>query len=433
MNYKQTLEYLYSSLPMFHRIGSAAYKPNLDNTIALCRLLGNPEDKFRSVHIAGTNGKGSTSHMLASVLQEAGLKVGLYTSPHLKDFRERIKINGKMISREDVVEFVNGHKEDFEKIRPSFFEMTVGMAFDYFAKKKVDIAVIEVGLGGRLDSTNVITPLLSVITNISYDHMNLLGDSLEKIAEEKAGIIKKNNIILIGEKQEEVRKVFERKAAEEDCYITYSEDLFRVSGAAQVKEGKAWMLEAEFTWPDTDERTIVRCGLPGMYQEKNLQTVLAAAYILKLLRHIPIDREQIKDGIEKVVKNTGLKGRWQILEEKPITIADTAHNEAGIDLVVKELKKVPHKKMHIVLGAVNDKDIGKILDLWPRKATYYFCKPDIPRGLPAEELRRLAKAKGLKGASYPSVKEAYRAAKENASGKDLIFVGGSTFVVGEVV
>jgi dihydrofolate synthase/folylpolyglutamate synthase len=406
MTYAQTLSYLYTRLPMYQRIGAAAYKADLNNTIAICRLLGNPENKFKSVHIAGTNGKGSVSHMLAAVLQSAGYKVGLYTSPHLKDFRERVKINGKMIPKNYVVDFVEKYKEDFETINPSFFEWTVGLAFDFFAKENVDIAIIETGLGGRLDSTNVITPFLSIITNISYDHQNLLGDTLKKIAAEKAGVIKKNGIIVISEKQSEIKQVFEAKAKKEKALLFYADEW--------VKSTKGF-----------------ECGLKGIYQKKNIRAVLLASALLNEIVNIP--GKAISVGIKNVVKLTGLRGRWDIISTKPFIVADIAHNEAGIKEVFRQVKKTPHKKLHIVFGTVNDKDIRKILTLLPKKATYYFCKADIPRALDASFLSSKANKFGLKGQIFNSVKEALISAKKNASRSDFILITGSAFVVSEAI
>lgn len=413
MNYRQTLSYLFSQLPMFQRIGAAAYKADLNTTIAICKLIGNPETKLKSVHIAGTNGKGSVSHILAAVLQSADYKVGLYTSPHLKDFRERVRINGKMISKDYVVDFVKKYKNDFEKIKPSFFEWTVGLAFDYFSKEKVDIAIIETGLGGRLDSTNVITPLLSIITNISYDHQNLLGDTLQKIAVEKAGIIKKNGIVLISEKQKDAStpfsatNVFERKAKEENALLLYSEDF--ISGIKNIE-----------------------CGLKGAYQRKNIPASILASEILNQLG-FEINSQAVINGLRDVIKLTGLRGRWDILAKKPLIIADIAHNETGIKEVFRQVKNTPHKKLHIVFGTVNDKDVGRITALLPKKARYYFCKADIPRALDAAILGIEAQKNGLNGVIFPSVKKALAAAKNNASSDDLILVTGSAFVVAEMI
>lgn len=451
---------MYDALPMFHRIGSAAYKANLDNTIAICNLLNNPQDKFKSVHIAGTNGKGSTSHMLASILQSAGYKVGLYTSPHLKDFRERIRINGKMIPQKFVIDFVSKHQSDFKRIQPSFFEMTVGLAFDYFSKQKVDIAVIEVGLGGRLDSTNVITPLLSVITNISYDHQNLLGTTLQKIAAEKAGIIKPGIPVVIGETQAGIKSIFTKKALDCNSPVFFADKLYKLKNYKQEsKKGKLYLC-ADVYRPTKLIISGLRCELPGLYQLKNIRTVLMAIEILsrpslparlpKLFnvgmvprlpaeafqrRHGPfnISFGHIYNGITSVVSQTGLMGRWQVLGEKPLVVADTGHNEAGIKEVLRQIRIIPHKKLHIVLGMVNDKDIKSILGLLPKGAIYYFCKPGIPRGLNEKELQQQAYRAGLKGSSFNSVKSAYKAARLEAAKTDMVFVGGSTFVVAEVV
>lgn len=436
MNYQQTIDYLFSQLPMFQRIGSAAYKADLDNTIAICKLLGNPENKFKSIHIAGTNGKGSTSHMLASILQSAGLKVGLYTSPHLKDFRERIRINGKMISQKSVVNFVEKYKTDFEKIKPSFFEMTVGLAFDHFAKEQVDIAIIEVGLGGRLDSTNVISPLLSVITNISFDHTNLLGDTLEKIAEEKAGIIKPNTITIIGENQKEVSSVFLKHGKEKKSGVFFSDMFFDLKNVKQKYKGSQLFLFADvyFKSMGQNEKLFrLESELPGIYQLKNIRTVLCTILFLKTTHGFRISDKAILKGFLSVKKRTGLNGRWQILSLKPLVVADTAHNEAGIKEVLEQIQLTPHQQMHFVLGMVNDKDISKILSLLPKDAIYYFCKADIPRALPASELSEQAQVFGLKGETYACIQDALIAAKENALKNDLVFIGGSTFTVAEVV
>lgn len=429
MNYQQTIDYLFSQLPMFQRVGSAAYKANLDNTLAICKLLGNPENKFKSIHVAGTNGKGSTSHMLASVLQSAGLKVGLYTSPHLKDFRERIKINGKMIPEKVVVDFVEAYKADFERIQPSFFEMTVGLAFQYFAKEEVDIAVIEVGLGGRLDSTNVITPLLSVITNISYDHTNLLGDTLQKIAAEKAGIIKPKIPVVIGERQKEIESVFIETAIKNSSELSFANEVFDVQPELAQNRGTQ-MYSVRGKDGIVFER--LECELLGSYQKKNIATVLCALHEINRVGFF-ITKDNIQEGIRKVVTQTGLLGRWQILSEKPLAIADTGHNEAGIQEVLNQIRSTPHHQLHFVLGMVNDKDISKILSMLPKNAIYYFCKANIPRALAASDLAEQASAVGLNGRVYACVQDAFMAAKSNASEKDLVFVGGSTFTVAEVV
>jgi dihydrofolate synthase/folylpolyglutamate synthase len=431
MNYQQTLEYLFSQLPMFQRVGAAAYKADLNNTIAICKLLGNPENKFRTVHVAGTNGKGSTSHMLASILQEAGLKTGLYTSPHLKDFRERIKINGEMIPEKNVIDFVQEYKKDFEEILPSFFEMTVGLAFDYFAKEKVDIAVIEVGLGGRLDSTNVITPLVSVITNISFDHTALLGNTLEKIAIEKAGIIKRGIPVVIGEASVETKNVFVGKAKNENAPVIFSEEAYQIENISQVNKGKL-ILSMDVKKHGLLIFENLESELAGVYQQKNVASVLTTADILNE-RGFLLSPKIIRQGIKKTIENTGLLGRWQILQEQPLVIADTGHNEAGIREVLKQISYTPHEDLHFVLGMVNDKDISTILKMLPKNATYYFCKAGIPRALDAKELSSQAGHYGLNGRIYNSVKEALDEAKQHAKMNDLVFVGGSTFTVAEVV
>jgi dihydrofolate synthase/folylpolyglutamate synthase len=416
---------------MFHRIGPAAYKPDLSNTIKICNALKNPETKFRSVHIAGTNGKGSTSHLLAAVLQEAGYKTGLYTSPHLKDFRERIRINGKMIPKPRVVKFVADHKKLFEKVQPSFFEWTVGLAFDYFAKQKVDIAVIETGLGGRLDSTNVITPLVSVITNISLDHTNLLGKTLKKIAGEKAGIIKPGIPVVIGETQAEVKTVFEKKARSEKAPLRFADEEFQLSDLKQTKTIPPLLQSTVKAGKNTVFKNF-NCGLPGFYQQKNIVTVLAAIDVLRESGFVIPDKA-IRKGFQNVVALTGLQGRWQVISKKPLTIADTGHNEAGIKEVVAQLKKTPHKKLHIVFGVVNDKDPSLVLALLPKNALYYFCKANLPRSMNEAELAQKAAKHGLKGKNYSTVKMALEAAQTAALQGDMVFVGGSTFVVAEAI
>jgi dihydrofolate synthase/folylpolyglutamate synthase len=407
MNYQETLAWMFSRLPMYHRIGAAAYKANLDNTIALCNLLGNPQTHFRSIHVAGTNGKGSVAHLLASVLQEHGLKTGLYTSPHLLDFRERIRVNGQMISGSSVTGFIERYRREFEQLQPSFFELTVAMAFDHFLEECIDLAVIEVGLGGRLDSTNIILPVLSVITNISYDHQQFLGHTHEEIAREKAGIMKPGIPVLIGERQPEVESVFRSCAQAAGAHIYFAEDLI-------VK---------------LPERS---CPLKGLYQQKNLLTVEAALALLNQ-SGLGILPEEIQRGVAGVVANTGLRGRWETLSERPLTICDTGHNEAGIREVVKQLQAAPYKHLHWVFGMASDKDAAPILQLLPGDATYYFCKADIPRGKDAGELRGEAGSFGLSGEAYSSVREALAAAKNRACSEDLIFIGGSTFVVAEVI
>ncbi len=403
--YQQTLDYLFSQLPIYQRVGKAAYKADLNNTIALCQLLGHPENGFRSIHVAGTNGKGSTSHILASILMEAEYKVGLYTSPHLADFRERIRINGQMIPESFVVDFVANHRKDFEPIQPSFFELTVGMAFQYFTAQKVDIAVIETGLGGRLDSTNVITPEVSVITNIGLDHTHLLGDTIEQIATEKAGIIKDGVPVVIGHANAIAHEVFVATAAQRSAPIHF---------AAK---------QPPFSYP-TD--------LLGNYQLENLKTARTTIGLLQQLGW-NIDEQHIQQGARHVVENTGLLGRWQVLQQHPLTIADIGHNEDGIKQVLQQIKATPHQHLHFVLGMVNDKACDQVLAMLPKTATYYFCEAKIPRALPLAELHSNARAHGLQGHPYASVQQALESAQNNANESDLVFVGGSTFVVAEVV
>lgn len=429
MNYQQTLDFLYSKLPMFTRVGASAFKKDLTNTIILCEALDNPQNKFKSIHVAGTNGKGSTSHMLASVLQAQGYKTGLYTSPHLKDFRERIRINGKMISKTEVVSFVKEQQKLIEKTEPSFFEVTVALAFDHFAKHQVDIAVIEVGLGGRLDSTNIITPQISVITNISLDHMNMLGNTLAEIAGEKAGIIKKNIPVVIGETQEESAPVFIKKAKAEDAPIVFADQVLTAQNF-KIKNNKLSLSvfqERKIKYKD------LQSDLTGIYQHKNILTVLETLAVLNEKTEIKVDQESIYKGISQVKKQTGLQGRWQTLSKNPLVICDTGHNEAGITEVIKNISQTPYQHLHIVFGMVNDKDISKVLSLMPKNATYYFCKPDLERGLAADALKEQAAKFSLKGNCYTSVQEAKATAIQSANPKDLVFIGGSTFVVAEAI
>jgi dihydrofolate synthase/folylpolyglutamate synthase len=422
MTYQQSIEYLYASLPMFQRIGTAAYKENLDNTIALCKAIGNPERKFKAIHVAGTNGKGSSSHMLAAILQSEGYKTGLYTSPHLKEFTERIKIDGIEIQQDFVCDFVERIKLSIELIQPSFFEITVAMAFDYFSKSKVDIAVIEVGLGGRLDSTNVITPLVSLITNISWDHKELLGDTLAKIAAEKAGIIKKNIPVVISEKQPEVQEVFSVKAQAEKAPIFFAPDSFRLEGNSSSVD----VYEGDFLV----HRNIIP-QLKGNYQRKNILGVVAVCKVLTSQGFV-IGNRSIKKGIENVIALTGLKGRWQKINSTPLTICDTAHNEAGVKEVLSQISAQSFKKLHIVWGMVKDKEIHSILNLLPKDATYYFCQAKIPRAMDAQALAEKATSVGLDGVIVPDVNNAINQASMKADPEDLIFVGGSTFVVAEI-
>jgi dihydrofolate synthase/folylpolyglutamate synthase len=439
MDYNATIQYLYTQLPMFTRDGASAYKANLDNTIELCNRLGNPQHTFKSVHIGGTNGKGSTSHMLAAILQTAGYKTGLYTSPHLKDFRERIRINGEMISEQSVIDFVQAHLTDFDEIAPSFFEMTVGLAFDVFAKEKVDIAVIEVGLGGRLDSTNIITPLLSIITNIGWDHMNILGDTLQLIAGEKAGIIKPGIPVIIGEHQPEIAYVFTNKAEQEGSPIKFASEeiqIEEVKGERQKLKGEdRLVIEIVEQSPLLAPRSPLpnlTLDLTGTYQLKNVKAVLLAVDELRA-QGFNITDEHITTALSQVKTLTGLHGRWEVLNRQPLTICDTGHNPEGIQEVLKNIASVTYKHLHFVIGMVNDKDSSKVLTMLPKNATYYFCKPDIPRGLEAESLKQKAESFGLQGETYASVKIALQTAQENAGDNDLVFIGGSTFVVAEVV
>jgi dihydrofolate synthase/folylpolyglutamate synthase len=435
MDYKTTLNYLYSQLPMFTRDGPSAFKKDLTNTIELCKRLGDPQQQFKSVHIGGTNGKGSTSHMLAAILQVAGYKTGLYTSPHLRDFRERIRINGEMISEQHVIDFVEQRRTDFEDIKPSFFEMTVVMAFDAFARAKVDIAVIEVGLGGRLDSTNIITPLLSVITNIGWDHVNMLGDTLQLIAGEKAGIIKNDIPVIIGEHQPEVAEVFIAKAKSEHAPISFASEEWEVL-KSEVGSRKSEVINEYLDFkikPNSGLKTLdLRLDLLGTYQLKNVKAVLSAVEGLRSRGFIITD-EHIHTALSQVKKLTGLHGRWEVLNYHPLTICDTGHNPEGISEVLKNIEHVSYQHLHFVIGVVNDKDISKILAMLPKNATYYFCKPGIPRGLEAESLKQEAGGFGLHGDAYPSVKAALQTARKNAGDNDLVFVGGSTFVVAEIV
>jgi dihydrofolate synthase/folylpolyglutamate synthase len=431
VTYRQTLDYLYSRLPMFQRIGAAAYKADLSNTHAICDVLDHPENKFLSIHIAGTNGKGSTSHLIAAVLQAAGYKTGLYTSPHLKDFRERIRINGKMIPKARIVKFVENSRDAFEKIEPSFFEWTVGLAFNYFAREKVDIAVIETGLGGRLDSTNVITPLASVITNISWDHANLLGNTLVKIAGEKAGIIKPGIPVIIGEMQPEVQRVFERKAKQDKSPLLFADSVYKLRNVVQSKR-MPLQLVADVAQGRATVLKGLRCGLSAQYQQKNIVTVLAALDALRAQGfRIPV--AAVRKGFAEVTALTGLQGRWQVIGTQPLTVADTGHNEAGIKEVLRQIKATPHRRLHIVFGMVNDKDAGKVLRMLPKSAAYYFCAAKLPRALPAQELSAQAAAFGLSGGVFKSVKAAVAAARAAASEADLIYVGGSTFIVAEAI
>ena len=428
MDYKQTLDYLYSQLPMFTRVGAAAIKKDLTNTIALCNALDNPQTKFKTIHVAGTNGKGSVSHILASVLQSAGYKTGLYTSPHLKDFRERIKINGEMIPQQFVVDFVAENKHLFSTISPSFFEMTVALCFDYFAKEGVEVAVIETGLGGRLDSTNIINPQLSVITNIGWDHMDMLGDTLELIAGEKAGIIKTNTPVVIGETQQETTQVFRDKAQSSQAPIIFADSEYSLKNF----DNTGSISVCDVFKGNTSLLTQLQCELTGIYQQKNIITAIAAIEQLQQAGY-KISEVHIREGFARVKTQTGLLGRWQKLSDSPLTYADTGHNLNGVQEVLKQLQLLQYKHLHMVWGMVKDKDISKILALLPATATYYFCNAQIPRALAAENLQQQAIAFGLQGDAYPTVELAVQAAQKAAQPNDLVFVGGSTFIVAEAV
>lgn len=405
MKYEEVTAWMFSRLPMYQQQGGVAYKKDLSRTELFAAHLGHPETKFKSIHVGGTNGKGSTAHILAAVLQEAGYKVGLYTSPHLKDFRERIKINGAQIPENFVIDFIHEQKSFLERHQLSFFEMTVGMAFSYFEKENVDIAVVEVGLGGRLDSTNIITPEVSVITNIGLDHTQFLGDTLQEIATEKAGIIKENVPAIIGETQDEIQSIFKEKAK---------------------------IVNADLFFADATEHQVFPCSLLGEYQQKNIKTAVQTLSVLKSKGFI-IDEHQIKKGLMKVQSSTGLRGRWEVLSKNPKVICDTAHNKEGLTLVLNQLHKESYKTLHIVLGMVGDKDVEDLVDLFPKYAVYYFCSPALERGMKVDTLAQIFKAKDYQGQTYSSVNEAFNSAKQHATPQDLIFVGGSTFVVAEVL
>ncbi|MAJ89705.1 MAG: tetrahydrofolate synthase [Flavobacteriales bacterium] len=402
MKYQQTLDYLYKRLPIYQRVGKIAYKHDIGNIITASRKIHNPHLKFKSIHIAGTNGKGSVCHMLSSILQEAKYKVGLYTSPHLKDFRERIKINGEMIAKKEVIKFVSKNKISFENINLSFFEFTVALAFNYFAMQKVDIAIIETGLGGRLDSTNIIHPDLSVITNIGLDHTNLLGNTIEKIAKEKGGIIKKGTPVIIGRKQKELTNIFQ---------------IICDNKKTKIKYANSYNYKSD---------------LKGNYQKENINTVISATIELKK-QGWRITENNIKTGLLNTIKNTGIFGRWQILCKKPLVICDSAHNEDGIQQIFKQIRATPYKTLHIVFGIVDGKKTNNILEIIPKNAIYYFCKPAVIRGVNEKKLQKKAHKKGIIGNTYTSVKKAFSAAKRQAKYEDLIFIGGSTFVVAEVI
>jgi dihydrofolate synthase / folylpolyglutamate synthase len=427
MTYQQTIDYLFSRLPMFSRIGAAAYKPSLANTVHLCESLGNPQQKFKSVHIAGTNGKGSVSHMLAAIFQTAGYKTGLYTSPHLKDFRERIRVNGEMVVEQFVIDFTQKINPLIDEIEPSFFEITVAMAFDYFAKQKCDIAIIETGLGGRLDSTNIITPELSIITNIGWDHMNLLGDSLEKIAGEKAGIIKHGIPVVVGEVLKETESIFKEIAFDKAAPLFIASQKRHAIGWSWQKHE----LIVEISEDNKTDHKVYHLDLPGLYQTKNLLTVLEACSQLQQ-KGWNIDVNTIRKALKQVKKLTGLHGRWEIIHEHPTIILDVGHNEDGIKQIIKQIELTDHHELHIILGVVKDKEIDKVLKLLPKTAHYYFTQAQIPRALNAEILSEKATKNGLTGATFATVNRALKTVKEKASKNDLIIVCGSVFLVAEV-
>lgn len=429
MNYQETVEYLFSQLPIYQRVGKMAYKANLDNTLALDKHFNHPHRQYKTIHVAGTNGKGSTSHMLASILMAAGYRVGLYTSPHLKSFTERIRVNGRPVSEDFVVQFTAENKQLFEEIKPSFFEMTVAMAFDYFALQKVDVAVVETGLGGRLDSTNIIDPEVSIITNIGLDHTDLLGNTLELIAAEKAGIIKKHTPVVIGETQSEVEQVFRSKAQQMETPILFADSVYKA-----IESNNSETVIQSFQILKNNKLFIEKVSLDllGKYQAKNIPGVLCAVDILRS-KGFRIHDDQLLNGFSHTAKSTGLMGRWQILNTQPLTICDTGHNFDGIGYVVEQINKTPHERLHFVLGMVSDKNIDKALSLLPKDAIYYFTKANIPRALPEDKLAKTAEKYGLNGKAYPTVALALKCAEKNATANDLIFIGGSTFTVADAL
>ena len=431
MTYSETIDYLFTKLPMFQRIGAAAYKADLKNIVALCQFLGNPQAKIKCIHIAGTNGKGSVSSMMAAILQSSGYKTGLFTSPHLHDFRERIKVDGKMIDRKRVVEFVDKVKPFIETHNPSFFELTVGMCFEHFAREKVQIAVIETGLGGRLDSTNIIYPILCIITNIGWDHQNLLGDTLEKIAFEKAGIIKPGIPVVISESNQITEPIFNIKARDNVASIYYADKQFKLDHLNYSSDKPG--LHFDVYQKGSIYLKNVHLQLSGLYQQHNVKAVFQAVEVLRNMAY-RISDETLKKGLNQVIDLTGLKGRWQILGKSPLTIADTGHNKNGLEEVSYHLGKIKYNHLHFVMGVVNDKDLTKVFEAIPKNnVTFYFCKPDVPRGMDEKQLEQYALDCGLEGKSFTSVKAALKSAQKHAEKDDLIFVGGSTFTVAEVV
>ncbi|MDF1560762.1 MAG: bifunctional folylpolyglutamate synthase/dihydrofolate synthase [Bacteroidales bacterium] len=429
MTYQETVSYLYSLLPAYHRVGNPAYKGDLNNTLELDRLFGHPHSRYRTVHVAGTNGKGSVSHMIAAVMQAAGWRTGLYTSPHLKDFRERIKVDGQMMGEEDVISFVEEHDALIRRVQPSFFELTVAMAFDCFARTEVDVAVVEVGMGGRLDSTNIITPELSVITNIGHDHMEFLGETLAAVADEKAGIIKEGVPVVIGETQDEIDDVFRVRALAMNAPVTFADSVFRCS----LGSFSASRARRSFRLTDLRNSSVLRGYTPlgGEAQQKNIQTVAAAVELLS--GSFGLGKEHFMAGMADVVASTGLLGRWQVLSRKPLTVCDTGHNREGLEYVMKQIKSTRRKNLHMVIGFVSDKDLSSLLPLFPRDAIYYFTRASVPRALDEKLLMAEALNYGLAGDSYPSVAGALDAARAAAGPYDMIFIGGSTFIVGDAL
>ncbi|MDI9867626.1 bifunctional folylpolyglutamate synthase/dihydrofolate synthase [Flectobacillus roseus] len=424
MNYQETIDYLYQLLPVFHREGKKAYKADLKNTLAICEHLGNPQQKFKSIHVGGTNGKGSSSHFLASILQEAGYKTGLYTSPHLKSFTERIRINGQLIPEQEVVDYVERNKSFILDLRPSFFECTVGLAFEYFASQNVDIAIIEVGLGGRLDSTNVITPELSLITNISFDHTDILGNTIEAIATEKAGIIKPEIPVVISQRQAEADVVFQNKAVETSSVISFASDRYKLNEYSVYEN----CVKIEYFDIQNKEVIKLQSQLTGKYQIDNLKGIINAIDILNS-RGFTISKNALERGVSQVVTNTGLKGRWQLLQEKPTVVCDTGHNLAGILENLETLGKYKYQQLWMILGFVSDKDIQGILNILPKSAKYVFCQADVPRALDARDLQKLAKNFQLEGSVINDVNDAIDWVVQHANEDDFVYVGGSTFVV----
>ena len=425
MNYNQAIQYLFTAAPLFQNIGAGAYKEGLSNTHLLDEHFGHPHHNYRTIHVGGTNGKGSTSHTLAAILQSQGYRVGLYTSPHLVDFRERIRVNGEMIPEQRVVDFVEQERSFYEPLHPSFFELTTALAFQYFAEQKVDVAVIEVGLGGRLDCTNIIQPDLSIITNISFDHIQFLGNTLPKIAYEKAGIIKHNIPAIIGEAGEkEVREVFEREAEEVGTELIFAEEENELIGFNLLSVSGYTYL--------TKSYGELHGQLSGYCQEKNIKTILAAIKVLNQLGY-NIGTDAVKEGVANVCELTGLMGRWQTISKEPLTICDTGHNVGGMQYITRQLQETPHERLHIIIGMVNDKDVNTVLSMLPKDAVYYFTQASVKRAMPAEEFSQIAEKHNLHGSCYKDVESAYRAAKQNSGKKDLIFIGGSTFIVADML